>query len=126
MARQAGRTVIEVHRSDKVERRRIGKSDPIDAYAAARADVSGRVRLPAPGRRLMTRRHGRRRARIAFSDSATKQLENLTSEAESTLWSAPSPCSGRARPGLTQRAPRSSRSMVCAAVSAATSLPISA
>ncbi|MFE4801311.1 hypothetical protein ACFRFL_41640 [Streptomyces sp. NPDC056708] len=30
----------------------------------------------------MAPQHGRRRARIAFSDSAAKQLENLTSEAE--------------------------------------------
>ncbi|MFI8952919.1 hypothetical protein ACIGO6_41545 [Streptomyces sp. NPDC053750] len=30
----------------------------------------------------MTRQHGPRRARIAFSDSAAKQLENITSEAE--------------------------------------------
>jgi hypothetical protein len=42
-ARQAGLTVIEVNRPDRAERRRIGKSDPIDAYAAARAVVSGRA-----------------------------------------------------------------------------------
>jgi hypothetical protein len=30
----------------------------------------------------MPLQHGPRRARLAFSDSATKQLENLTSEAE--------------------------------------------
>lgn len=30
----------------------------------------------------MASQHGRRRARIAFSDSAAKQLENITSEAE--------------------------------------------
>lgn len=42
-ARQAGLTVVEVNRPDKAERRRIGKSDPIDAYAAARAVVSGRA-----------------------------------------------------------------------------------
>ncbi|PZH11574.1 hypothetical protein C1I97_12890 [Streptomyces sp. NTH33] len=30
----------------------------------------------------MAPQHGPRRARIAFSDSAAKQLENLTSEAE--------------------------------------------
>jgi hypothetical protein len=30
----------------------------------------------------MAQPHGRRRARIAFSDSAAKQLENITSEAE--------------------------------------------
>ncbi|MEV5136046.1 IS110 family transposase [Streptomyces syringium] len=42
-ARQTGLTVIEVNRPDKAERRRIGKSDPIDAYAAARAALSGRA-----------------------------------------------------------------------------------
>lgn len=42
-AGQAGLTVIEVNRPDRAERRRIGKSDPIDAYAAARAVVSGRA-----------------------------------------------------------------------------------
>ncbi len=30
----------------------------------------------------MAPQHGPRRARIAFSDSAAKQLENITSEAE--------------------------------------------
>ncbi|GGZ29121.1 hypothetical protein [Streptomyces nitrosporeus] len=30
----------------------------------------------------MAPQHARRRARIAFTDSATKQLENITSEAE--------------------------------------------
>lgn len=42
-ARHAGLTVVEVNRPDKAERRRIGKSDPIDAYAAARAALSGRA-----------------------------------------------------------------------------------
>lgn len=42
-AREASLTVIEVNRPDKAERRRIGKSDPIDAYAAARAVISGRA-----------------------------------------------------------------------------------
>ncbi|MFB7280276.1 transposase [Streptomyces hydrogenans] len=42
-ARQASLTVIEVNRPDKAERRRIAKSDPIDAYPAARAALSGRA-----------------------------------------------------------------------------------
>ncbi|MEU4173504.1 IS110 family transposase [Streptomyces sp. NPDC026665] len=42
-ARQADLVVIEVNRPDKAKRRRIGKSDPIDAYAAARAVVSRRT-----------------------------------------------------------------------------------
>ncbi|MFG2884789.1 IS110 family transposase [Streptomyces sp. NPDC048297] len=42
-ARARGHQVIEVNRPDKAGRRRIGKSDPIDAYAAARAARSGRA-----------------------------------------------------------------------------------
>lgn len=36
-ARADGLSVVEVNRPDRAERRRSGKSDPIDAYAAARA-----------------------------------------------------------------------------------------
>ncbi|MER5708539.1 IS110 family transposase [Streptomyces sp. NPDC002122] len=42
-ARATDLTVIEVNRPDRAERRRNGKSDPIDAYAAARAALSGRA-----------------------------------------------------------------------------------
>jgi transposase len=42
-ARAAGLHVVEVNRPDRAERRRVGKSDPIDAYAAARAALSGRA-----------------------------------------------------------------------------------
>ncbi|MFJ9724587.1 IS110 family transposase [Streptomyces sp. NPDC101209] len=42
-ARSHGHRVVEVNRPDRAERRRIGKSDPIDAYAAARAALSGRA-----------------------------------------------------------------------------------
>jgi transposase len=42
-ARSHGHQVIEVNRPDRAERSRIGKSDPIDAYAAARAALSGRA-----------------------------------------------------------------------------------
>ncbi|WP_256361761.1 transposase [Streptomyces sp. TRM70350] len=42
-ARSHGHRVTEVNRPDRAERRRIGKSDPIDAYAAARAALSGRA-----------------------------------------------------------------------------------
>lgn len=42
-ARRHGCQVVEVNRPDRAERRRIGKSDPIDAYAAARAALSGRA-----------------------------------------------------------------------------------
>ncbi|MFB8399657.1 IS110 family transposase [Streptomyces yangpuensis] len=42
-ARTDGLSVVEVNRPDRAERRRSGKSDPIDAYAAARAALSGRA-----------------------------------------------------------------------------------
>lgn len=42
-AQVAGHAVREVTRPDRSERRRIGKSDPIDAYAAARAVLAGRA-----------------------------------------------------------------------------------
>lgn len=42
-ARAHGFRVVEVNRPDRAERRRTGKSDPIDAYAAARAALSGRA-----------------------------------------------------------------------------------
>ncbi|PZT74125.1 IS110 family transposase [Streptomyces sp. AC1-42W] len=42
-ARSHGHQVVEVNRPDRAERRRVGKSDPIDAYAAARAALSGRA-----------------------------------------------------------------------------------
>lgn len=46
--RRAGLAVIEVSQPDKAERRR-GKSDQADAYAAARAVVSGRASAVAKG-----------------------------------------------------------------------------
>lgn len=39
----AGLTVLEVDHPDRADRRRRGKSDPLDAYAAARAAASGRA-----------------------------------------------------------------------------------
>jgi transposase len=41
--RRAGLTVVEVDRPDRKTRRMKGKSDPIDAYAAAQAVASGRA-----------------------------------------------------------------------------------
>src|SRR5439155_3645114 len=38
-----GVTVIEVNRPDRAQRRLVGKSDPLDAYAAAEAVLAGRA-----------------------------------------------------------------------------------
>ena len=42
--RRAGVQVIEVDRPNRKERRRSGKSDPLDAVEAARAALSGRAK----------------------------------------------------------------------------------
>ncbi|PZS29009.1 MAG: hypothetical protein DLM61_13780 [Pseudonocardiales bacterium] len=48
--RQAGVSVVEVNRPDRRARRAQGKSDPIDAYAAARAALTGtRTTVPNAG-----------------------------------------------------------------------------
>ena len=47
---RAGVRVVEVHRSDRQDRRRQGKSDPLDAVSAARAAQSGRARGAPKGR----------------------------------------------------------------------------
>lgn len=70
-ARGAGHTVVEVTRPDRAERRRVGKSDPIDAYLAARAAQSGRANaVPKneqiePVRALHNARHSAVKARTA-------------------------------------------------------------
>jgi transposase len=46
----AGVRVVEVDRPDRAERRRAGKSDPLDAISAARATLSGRARGASRGR----------------------------------------------------------------------------
>ena len=46
----AGVTVIEVNRADRAARRQHGKSDPLDAVAAARAALSGRANGSPKGR----------------------------------------------------------------------------
>jgi transposase len=46
----AGVRVVEVDRSDWQDRRRQGKSDPLDAVSAARAAQSGRARGGSKGR----------------------------------------------------------------------------
>jgi transposase len=47
---KAGVRVVEVDRSDRQDRRRAGKSDPLDAVSAARAVLSGRARGASKGR----------------------------------------------------------------------------
>ena len=48
-----GLDVIEVNRPDRAARRRRGKSDPLDAYQAARAVLSGRATTAPPRTRAI-------------------------------------------------------------------------
>lgn len=86
-AREAGLHVVEVNRPDRAERRRIGKSDPIDAYAAARAALSGRA-SSAPkddtvaGIRAL---HNAARSAIKARTAALNQIGSLLITAPDTI-----------------------------------------
>ncbi|MFJ4746623.1 IS110 family RNA-guided transposase [Streptomyces albogriseolus] len=86
-ARSAGLDVVEVNRPDRAERRRVGKSDPIDAYAAARAALSGRA-SSAPkddtvaGIRAL---HNAARSAIKARTAALNQITHLLFTAPETI-----------------------------------------
>jgi transposase len=83
---QAGVAVVEVDRPDRAARRRDGKSDPLDAEAAARAALSGRAdgspkRRGGPVQALAALRIARR--------SAVDQRADLTRQIKSLVVTAP-------------------------------------
>jgi transposase len=86
-ARSHGHQAVEVNRPDRAERRRIGKSDPIDAYAAARAALSGRAR-GAPkddtvaGIRAL---HNAARSAVKARTAALNQISHLLITAPDTI-----------------------------------------
>ena len=75
----AGIEVAEINRSDRAGRRRQGKSDPLDAYAAARAALAGHgLAVPKDEhttalRALLTARRGAVKARTA----AINQIKSM-------------------------------------------------
>ena len=83
--------VVEVDRPNRQARRKEGKSDPVDAVAAARAALSGSAKT-TPKRRngpvaqirvlLIARRSARRQRRIARSTTTT----SCPSAAGTTSW----------------------------------------
>jgi len=85
----AGITVIEVDRPDRAARRRQGKSDPIDAVAAARATLSGtRTGIPKQRQsRVEALRNLRVARRSAVKDRADviRQMHNLVVTATDTI-----------------------------------------
>jgi transposase len=83
----AGIEVAEINRSDRAGRRRQGKSDPLDAYAAARAALAGHgLAVPKDEhtnalRALLTARRGAVKARTA----AINQIKSLLITAPAEL-----------------------------------------
>ena len=83
----AGISVVEVNRPDRAARRRRGKSDPLDAYAAARTALSGHgLAAPKDERTvalsaLLTARRGAVKAHTA----ATNQIQSLLVTAPAEL-----------------------------------------
>lgn len=98
-ARSAGLHVVEVNRPDRAERRRIGKSDPIDAYAAARAALSGRA-CGAPkddtvaGIRAL---HNAARSAVKARTAALNQIGSILITAPESIRAKYGPLKGTAR-----------------------------
>lgn len=85
---EAGVTVVEVDRPDRKMRRTVGKSDPIDAYAAAAAVASGRA-TGAPKTRTGAV-ESIRMLRVARS-SAVKSRTQAMNQIRTLLITAPAP-----------------------------------
>ena len=106
-ARAYGLQVVEVNRPDRSTRRRQGKTDPIDAQAAARATLAG-VAATTPKTRegqvemirvLRVARRGALKARVAAAEQLHGVLYSaLKSFASPCSASRPKPWSGCARP----------------------------
>ena len=75
-ATKAGFQVIEVNRPSRADRRRQGKSDPLDAYHAARAVLSGRASSDPKDQSVEAIRslHNTRRSAIKARTAATNQI----------------------------------------------------
>ncbi|GHJ38339.1 IS110 family transposase [Streptomyces sp. TS71-3] len=86
-ARSHGHRVIEVNPPDRAERRRIGKSDPIDAYAAARAALSGRAHAAPKDDTVAGIRalHNAARSAIKARTAALNQIGHILITAPETI-----------------------------------------
>ncbi|MFD5405987.1 IS110 family RNA-guided transposase [Streptomyces griseorubiginosus] len=98
-ARSAGLHVVEVNRPDRAERRRIGKSDPIDAYAAARAALSGRASGSPKDDTVAGIRalHNAARSAIKARTAALNQIGHLLITAPDTIRAKYGPLKGSER-----------------------------
>lgn len=75
----AGMTVLEVTRPCRADRRRLGKSDPIDAYQAARAVLSGHTTSTPKGADTGAIRalHNARRSAVKARTAALNQITHM-------------------------------------------------
>jgi hypothetical protein len=93
--REAGMLIVEVDRPDRRARRAHGKSDPLDAYSAARAALSGAASV------VPKLRDGRveaiRALRVARS-SAVKARSQATNQIKSLIVTGPHSCASSAAP----------------------------
>jgi len=73
---KAGFRVVEVNRPSRADRRRQGKSDPLDAYHAARAVLSGRATSDPKDQSVEAIRslHNTRRSAVKARTAATNQI----------------------------------------------------
>ena len=84
--RAAGVTVVEVNRPDREARRAQGKSDPLDAYSAARAALAGKA--TGVPKTQSGRVEAIRMLRVARS-SAVKARSQSTNQLKALLVTAP-------------------------------------
>lgn len=84
---KAGLEVREVLRPERSVRRRQGKSDPLDAYEAARAALSGRGTAPAKSSDIESLRalHNARRSAVKARQAAQVQIRAILATAPVTL-----------------------------------------
>lgn len=73
---ESGHVVVEVIRPERAERRRLGKSDPIDAYQAARAAMGSHRTAPAKDASIQGIRalHNTRRSAMKARTAAMRQI----------------------------------------------------
>ncbi|MEV7373327.1 hypothetical protein AB0O51_20955 [Streptomyces sp. NPDC090301] len=89
--------MVEVNQPERAERRRGGTSDPIDAYAAARAALSGRT-FSAPKDETVTgirALHNVVRSTVKARTAAINQVGHILVGAPDAAATAAGPCAAR-------------------------------
>lgn len=98
--------VFEVNRPDRSHRRRRGKSDPVDAEAAARAVLSGEARAFPKDREGLV---GTLRALIVARRSAVKARSRPSTRSTRCSWPVRTPCETDLADGEAVISPRAAR-----------------